>query len=62
MNLLTVFQSFPDQQSCIDHLENIRWPMHAFAPTVAVRERGGRMKASALGAGIATNAPIASMC
>ena len=32
MNLITVFQTFPDQQSCIDHLEQIRWPMVGFCP------------------------------
>ncbi len=25
MNLITVFQRFPDQESCIEHLENVRW-------------------------------------
>ena len=25
MNLITVFQKFPTQQACIDHLENARW-------------------------------------
>ena len=25
MNLLTVFSRFPDQESCIEHLEDIRW-------------------------------------
>ncbi len=25
MNLITVFRRFPDQQSCIEHLEDIRW-------------------------------------
>ena len=26
MNLITVFQRFPDHESCIEHLERIRWP------------------------------------
>ena len=25
MNLIDVFEYFPDQESCIDHLERIRW-------------------------------------
>ena len=25
MNLITVFEQFPDQQACIDHLETLRW-------------------------------------
>ena len=25
MNLLTIFSRFPDQESCIEHLENVRW-------------------------------------
>ena len=26
MNLITIFNQFPDRQSCIAHLEAIRWP------------------------------------
>ena len=25
MNLLTIFHRYPDQEACIEHLENIRW-------------------------------------
>lgn len=25
MNLLTIFQRFPDQEACIEHLERVRW-------------------------------------
>ena len=25
MNLITIFQKFPDQQACIDRLEMVRW-------------------------------------
>ena len=25
MNLINVFERFPDQDSCIDHLERVRW-------------------------------------
>ena len=32
MNLITIFSRFPDQQSCITHLEQIRWPEQAFCP------------------------------
>ena len=32
MNLITVFNQFPDQQSCIAHLEQIRWMEQAFCP------------------------------
>ena len=32
MNLITIFNQFPDQQSCINHLEAIRWPEQAFCP------------------------------
>ena len=32
MNLISVFNQFPDQQSCIAHLEAIRWPEQAFCP------------------------------
>ena len=30
MNLISIFNQFPDQQSCIAHLEAIRWPETAF--------------------------------
>ena len=32
MNLISVFNQFPTQQACIDHLEAIRWPAKAFCP------------------------------
>ncbi len=32
MNLISVFNQFPSQQSCIDHLEAIRWPEVALCP------------------------------
>ena len=32
MNLITIFNQFPNQQSCIAHLESIRWPEQAFCP------------------------------
>ncbi len=32
MNLITIFNQFPDQQSCTAHLEAIRWPEQAFCP------------------------------
>ncbi len=35
MNLISVFNQFPDQQSCIDHLEGIRWPEKAACPLCA---------------------------
>lgn len=35
MNLISVFNQFPNQQACIDHLEGLeglRWPEKAFCP------------------------------
>ena len=32
MNLISVFNQFPDQQSCIAHLEQIRWADDPFCP------------------------------
>ena len=32
MNLISVFNQFPNQQACIDHLEGIRWPGKATCP------------------------------
>ena len=25
MNLITIFSLYPDQEACIEHLENVRW-------------------------------------
>jgi len=32
MNLITVFTRFPDQEACIEHLENIRWGENPYCP------------------------------
>ncbi len=32
MNLITVFKRFPDQEACIEHLENIRFRNEPFCP------------------------------
>lgn len=32
MNLISIFNQFPNQQSCIDHLEAIRWNNDPFCP------------------------------
>ena len=32
MNLLTIFSRFPDQESCIEHLENVRWGDDPYCP------------------------------
>jgi len=32
MNLLTIFSKFPDQEACIEHLENIRWADAPYCP------------------------------
>ena len=32
MNLITIFRRFPDQLSCIEHLENVRWGSEAHCP------------------------------
>ncbi len=32
MNLISVFKMFPDQQSCIDHLETLRWGEGHYCP------------------------------
>ncbi len=48
MNLITVFNRFPDQEACIEHLENIRWGDNAHCPhcgsiRVARKEDTGRI-------------------
>ena len=35
MNLISIFNKFPNQQACIDHLEAIRWPEVAYCPLCA---------------------------
>jgi len=32
MNIIQIFQKFPTQQSCIEHLENLRWPNKIICP------------------------------
>ena len=32
MNLITIFSRYPDQEACIEHLENIRWGDHPHCP------------------------------
>ncbi len=32
MNLLTIFSLYPDQEACIEHLENVRWRDEAACP------------------------------
>lgn len=32
MNLIDVFERFPDQESCIEHLERVRWQGKPFCP------------------------------
>ena len=32
MNLITIFSRFPDQESCIEHLEALRWAGDPFCP------------------------------
>jgi transposase-like protein len=32
MNLLTIFSRFPDQEACIEHLENVRWADDPYCP------------------------------
>lgn len=36
MNLIDVFERFPDQESCIDYLERLRWRSKAYCPHLAV--------------------------
>ena len=47
MNLITVFQRFPDHESCIEHLEKVRWNYtpkcpHCESENVAVKADGHR--------------------
>ena len=32
MNLLQIFQRFPDQEACIEHLESVRYGDHPYCP------------------------------
>lgn len=48
MNLLTIFSRFPDQEACIEHLENVRWGDAPYCPfcgstTVARKADSGRV-------------------
>ena len=48
MNLLHIFQRFPDQEACIEHLERVRWGdapscPHCESPRVARKADAGRV-------------------
>ena len=48
MNLITIFQRFPDQEACIEHLERIRWGdtpgcPHCGSVSVAPKADGDRV-------------------
>ncbi len=48
MNLLNIFTRFPDQEACIQHLENVRWREHPSCPhcgslSVAPKTDSGRI-------------------
>lgn len=48
MNLLTIFQRYPDQEACIEHLERVRWGdephcPHCGSTHVARKDDGGRV-------------------
>lgn len=49
MDLITVFKAFPDQQSCLDRLESIRWPMHVFCPFCGSERTGKKNERRRLG-------------
>ena len=36
MNLITIFQRYPDQEACIEHLERVRWGDAPFCPHCGV--------------------------
>ena len=49
MDLITVFKQFPNQQSCIDHLEKVRWPAHVFCPYCGSERTGKKNEKNRLG-------------
>ena len=49
MNLIAVFQRFSDQQACIDHLEQIRWPNLPFCPFCKSEKVGEKNEKDRLG-------------
>ena len=56
MNLITVFTRFPDQEACLEHLENIRWEITHIARIVAVFALGVKANLTGLDAGTALTA------
>ena len=49
MNLISVFNQFPDQQSCIAHLEQIRWANDPFCPLCGDHDVARKVEAGRLG-------------
>ena len=42
MDLIKVFQRFPDHESCIEHLERVRWGDTPACPHCGGRQRGSQ--------------------
>ncbi|MCY4305011.1 MAG: IS1595 family transposase [Aestuariivita sp.] len=49
MNLLTVFAKFPDQESCVEHLENMRWGDEPICPHCGSRHVAGKQENNRVG-------------
>ena len=42
MDLIRVFHRFPDHESCLEHLEQVRWGDRPSLPTLWFRERSAQ--------------------
>lgn len=45
MNLIEVMERFPDQESCIEHLERIRWQGKVICPHCECKQERRRLRA-----------------
>ena len=49
MNLISIFKIFPDQQTCVDHLESLRWPDGSSCPHCGGGQVGRKKEKSRIG-------------
>ena len=49
MNLITVFKQFPDHESCIEHLERVRWPHAPACPICGAMNVGRKADGERIG-------------
>jgi len=61
MDLISIFQKYPDHESCIEHLDNVRWGDKPICLHCGSEYAALSLKMTELAAGIAIDAAISTM-